>query len=982
MTLSVNVLGPVTLERSGCPVAMGGAKLQLLLGVLVAHRASTLTPGQLCDALWGEIQPPTATTTLQSHLSRLRRLLEPEAHIDGRDSRYVLRAPEGALDVDQFEPAISLASTDVNAAAAKARLGEALARWRGPAFGDLADNDWIRPEAVRLDEMRLVATERWIDARLELGEDVELVGDLERLVAVHPLREAFWRQLMLSLYRSGRQAEALRRAADLSRLLREELGLDLSPSARELERRIVADDPSLRVEAVERSADRPVVVARITDLPTRLVGRDTDIERLTDLVTSERLVTLIGPGGVGKTRLARRLGAEYGANGRAATMVDLAAVREAASVPAVVATALDVQQRQHGTLAEALTEVLRGHEQLVVLDNCEHVIGEVASLVAKLTVACPDLRVLTTSREPLGVPGEMVYTVAPLAIADDVETVDLAASPAVQLFCERAAAARSDFTVTPQLLPVLARLCRRLDGLPLAIELAAVRARALGPEAMIERLDRRFSLLDAGPRHIDERHRNLENLVAWSYDLLTPNEQRLFIRLSIFAGTFDPDAVDAVCAIDDGPSNLLFGLVDRSMVQVADLDEPRYHLLETLREFGRTRLDEAAATRALGERHLSWYLDLAERANVGMRGPDERAWSDRIERDFGNLRAAHAFAMQSGNVDAALRLVVATHEFSFRRIRYEVTAWAAAALKMEGAEQHGAYPVVQATVAYGHFVRGELDAALAVGHAAVDAAERLDVDGGGLAERTLGNSYFYLGRTDEALGWMDRMVTTARSASEPARLAHALYMRSVAETSVGRSEGGAAMAEEAQAAADACGSPTSLAQAGYALGLALESTTLSSSRDELARAAARGAEAGNRWIEAFATTEVLWIEARLGHTEAALRGYESVIETWYRGGDWANQWLSIRHVFGLLQQLGMDEAAVVVHGGLSAAGANHALPFEPADAARLQASVDVLRTQLGAERFATASARGSGMTDHELVTYVLETIRRTLERHR
>jgi hypothetical protein len=190
------------------------------------------------------------------------------------------------------------------------------------------------------------------------------------------------------------------------------------------------------------------------------------------------------------------------------------------------------------------------------------------------------------------------------------------------------------------------------------------------------------------------------------------------------------------------------------------------------------------------------------------------------------------------------------------------------------------------------------------------------------------------------------------------------------------------MAEETQAAADACGSPTSLAQAGYALGLALESTALSSSRDELARAAARGAEAGNRWIEAFATTEVLWIEARLGHTEAALRGYESVIETWYRGGDWANQWLSIRHVFGLLQQLGMDEAAVVVHGGLSAAGANHALPFEPADAARLQASVDVLRTQLGAERFATASARGSGMTDHELVTYVLETIRRTLERHR
>ena len=965
-------------------MAIGGAKLQLLLAVLVAHRASTLTPGQLCDALWGDAQPPTATTTLQSHLSRLRRILEPEAHIDGRDSRYVLRAPEGALDVDQFEQAIVPATTDVNAAAVKARLGEALARWRGPAFGELADNDWIRPEAVRLDEMRLAATERWIDARLQLGEDLELVGDLERLVAVHPLREAFWRQLMLSLYRSGRQAEALRRAADLSRLLREELGLDLSPVGA----RARTSDSGGRpvVAGWKRSShppSRPVVVARIIDLPTRLVGRDADIERLTDLVTSERLVTLIGPGGVGKTRLARRLGAEYGANGRAATMVDLAAVREAASVPAVVATALDVQQRQHGTLAEALTEVLRGHEQLVVLDNCEHVISEVASLVAKLTVACPDLRVLTTSREPLGVPGEMVYTVAPLAIADDVGTVDLAASPAVQLFCERAAAARSDFTVTPQLLPVLARLCRRLDGLPLAIELAAVRARALGPEAMIERLDRRFSLLDAGPRHIDERHRNLENMVAWSYDLLTPNEQRLFIRLSIFAGSFEPNAVDAVCAIDDGPADLLFGLVDRSMVQVADLDEPRYHLLETLREFGRTRLDEAAATRALGERHLSWYLGLAERASMGMRGPDERAWSDRIERDFDNLRAAHAFAIQSGNVDAALRLVVAMHEFSFRRIRYEVTSWAAAALKMDGAEQHGAYPVVQATVAYGHFVRGELDAA--------HRRRPCRRGRGGTARRrrwrprrTDARQLVLLPRSNgrgaplDGSHGRDRPNRRRAGAPRPWRTTCVRSPRRVWgdqsearrwPTRHKRQQTRAVRRRHSRKPAMRWVSPSNR-------------LTLARSRDELARAAARGAAAGNRWIEAFARTEVLWIEARLGHTEAALRGYESVIETWYRGGDWANQWLSIRHVFGLLQQLGEDEAAVVVHGGLSAAGANHALPFEPADAARLQASVDVLRTQLGAERFAAASASGSGMTDHELVTYVLEAIRHTLERHR
>ncbi|MDQ6696137.1 MAG: AAA family ATPase [Actinomycetota bacterium] len=974
MSLSVKVLGPLGVERSGRPLSVGGPKPQLLLAVLVTHRDG-LVADRLCDALWADAQPASATATVQSHLSRLRRVLEPEVRIETRGSRYVLDAPADALDVDRFEAAAAASSGSDVPAAIKAGLGAALALWRGPAFGDLADNPWIQPEAVRLDELRLSATERWIDARLATGEDLELVGDLQRLVAVHPLRECFWRQLMLSLHRSGRQAEALRCAADLSRLLREELGLDPSPAVRDLERRILADDPALHAPTHE---PRPVAVARVVDLPTRLVGRDGDIEQLTSLMCSARLVTLIGPGGVGKTRLAQRLGAEYGAHGHPATMVDLAAVREAASTAAAVATALDVQQRQHATVQDTLTEVLRDREQLVVLDNCEHVIGAVASLVEQLISSCPRLQLLATSRESLGVAGEVVYTVAPLTIVDDADIVDIDASPAVQLFCDRAAAARSDFAVTPALLPIIARLCRRLDGLPLAIELAAVRARSLGPQAMIERLDRRFSLLDAGPRQVDQRHQNIQNMVAWSYDLLTPGEQRLFMRLSIFAGSFDLHAVDAICAVDDDQGVELFALVDRSMVQVVDFDEPRYHLLETLREFGRSRLDETNDTDRLGDRHLAWFLDLAERANAGMTGPHEGSWSDRLERDFGNLRAAHAYATRSGNVDAALRLVAALREFSFRRIRYEVTSWASAAVQMAGAEMHEVYPTVLGTVAYGHFVRGDLDSAMSAGHAAADAATRLGVDGG-MAARTLGNSYFYLGHTTEALRWMERMVASAEAAGDPAGVAHVTYMHSVAETSVGRSTQGEALAREVRAAAVECGSPTALAQADYAMGVALESTSPSTSRDQLAAAAARGGAAGNRWIEAFAETEVFWIEARLGRTDTALRGYERVIETWYRGGDWANQWLSIRHVLGILQQIGQHEAAAVVHGGLSALGVNHALPFEPADAARLHASVDLLRTKLGDERFAEASQRGSQMPDHVLVSFVLDTIKLALE---
>ena len=269
-----------------------------------------MTPDQICDALWPQEPPRSATATLQSYLSRLRRVLMAEATVELHESRYELVTAPGSVDADRFEQAIVDVSDALPAESVKSTLGPALSWWRGPAFGDLAENSWIRPEAVRLDELRMSATERWIEARLAAGEDLELVGDLERLVAVHPLREVFWRQLMLALYRSGRQAEALRRATDLARMRRNELGLDPSPEARALERQMLADDPSLR--AVPRRASSSGVVV---DVPTRLVGRDDDLARLSALLVGERLVTLTGPGGVGKTRLARRLGADRSASG-------------------------------------------------------------------------------------------------------------------------------------------------------------------------------------------------------------------------------------------------------------------------------------------------------------------------------------------------------------------------------------------------------------------------------------------------------------------------------------------------------------------------------------------------------------------------------------------------------------------------------------------------------------------------------------------
>ena len=929
--------------------------------------------------LWGDEEPAAAAATLQSHLSRLRRLLYPEGEIGARGGGYCLELSAGVVDAEEFmrlsDEALALTEPGEAARAYAAALGW----WRGPAFGELADHDGIRAEAVRLEERRHTAIEQWVECRLAAGGDAAAVSDLEGLTAEHPLRERYWRQLMVALYQTGRQADALRRAAELRSLLRDELGLSVSPALRELEARILADDPTLlpaAPAAPSAAHGRP-----IADDPSPLVGRDEQLAQLAGAVRADQLVTLVGPGGVGKTRLARRLAATCDDFHDGVAVVELAAVRDPAALSESVAAALDVQQRQHLTVEDTVLAVLASRRQLLlVLDNCEHLLDAVVPLVERIRTRCHTVHVLATSRAPLGLPGEIVSTIAPLAVAPpDVTNADgVASAPATQLLLERATAASPGFALTDANAPVVAELCRRLDGLPLALELAAARLRSLGPENIVERLGTRSHLLDAGPHAIDVRHRTLRDTIGWSYELLNTAERTLFNQLSVFAGSFDLPAVEAVCGLgaDQGAEratdvvDVLVALVDKSMVQV--IPDPRYQLLETLREYGREQLEDVGGVEAVGARHLRWFVDLAERAGEGMAGPDEAMWSRQIEADFDNFRAAHAWAVHSGDVDAALRLVAGLREYAFRRIRYELTSWAATAATLPGAPEHPLYAVVLATVAYGHFVRGELANAIEVGHQAVAASSRCDSSG--LAERTLGNALFYLGRVDEALAWMDQVVASAHASGSSARLAHALYMRSVAETSVGRTVRGAVLAGEAQAAARTSLSPTASAQADYALGLALEGTEPAESLQLLRHAAITAATAGNRWVEAFAATEVWWLEARTGELRQALTGSGAVIDTWQRGGDWANLWLSLRHVVGLLQQIGDDRAAAVLHGALDAAGATHALPFEPSDAEHLTDIVEQLRTQLGSETFERAATDGSAMPEPELIAYIQERI--------
>ena len=344
------------------------------------------------------------------------------------------------------------------------------------------------------------------------------------------------------------------------------------------------------------------------------------------------------------------------------------------------------------------------------------------------------------------------------------------------------------------------------------------------------------------------------------------------------------------------------------------------------------------------QRHREWFLDLAERAASGIDGAQEGHWAARVDRDLDNFRAAHGSAVRSGDLEVAARLVAALREYSFRRVRYEIASWGEATMQMEGFARSPSAPIVVAVAAYGRWVRGDLEEAIELAHRSVALTHELGVSSTGLAERVLGNALFFSGETREALAWMQRMVTVAEEIGSPADLTHALYMASVAATSTADAAGGASLAERATAAAERCGSSTAFAQAAYANGFAQRATDSEKAERILRRAADLGDEAGNRWIRAFALTEVAWPSAQQGRVTDGLRGFAEVIDLWYRGGDWANQCLSMSHVLGILTDLGAHEAAAVLHGALVAAGAAAALPFEPGDAEQLAAEANRARS--------------------------------------
>jgi predicted ATPase/DNA-binding SARP family transcriptional activator len=660
------VLGPLQVVVDGTPAGLRGAGERALLALLLLEAGRVVPADRLIDGLWGEDLPANAANALQGRVSRLRRELQrvglPAALVESRRPGYVLDVDPSTVDVHRFAGLLEEArrSVEQGGSGAGRLYAAALALWEGPALAEFESEPWARDQKHRLEEMRLAATEEWLDARLAAGEHAELVGELTDLVTRHPLRERLHGQLMIALYRAGRQADALAAYQRARWTLDDELGLDPSAELRGLEQAILRQDASLAAPRRAAPQERPALATRLTSF----VGRDRELTRVRELLATRRLVTLTGPGGVGKTSLAAEVATAASDLAPDGTwLVALAGVSEVAALAPAVADAVGAPSGP-GTAQDRVVRHLRRREALVVLDNCEHLAPECAQLTGRLLAGCPGLRLLATSREPLAVAGEAQFPVSPLPIPPvEAGPAELAAVDTVRLFTDRARDAEPGFTLDEVSGPVVAHICRRLDGLPLAIELAAARVKALPVEEIAARLDDRFRLLTAGPRTADGRQRTLRATVDWSHQMLTDAEQVLFRRLSVFRGGWSLAAAEEVCAGAglDGADvlDLHARLVDRSLVVARPGSRARFGMLETLRQYAAERLVEAAEGARAEAAHAAFFTRLAGEAEPRLRGAEQDHALALLRGERDNLRAALAWGRAHPSSELGLRLAAA-----------------------------------------------------------------------------------------------------------------------------------------------------------------------------------------------------------------------------------------------------------------------------------------------------------------------------------
>ena len=685
--IEVRVLGPLRLTVDGADVPVPGSRRRAVLALLATASPRPVSVDSLTLAIWPEQVSGSGTVALQSHVSRLRRHLGPAAsRLENGPGGYLLRLASDELDANHAADLTAQArrTGSLDAQAGLALVREARRLWRGPPLEEFADIDALTPWRTSLNEQRLAAAELHAELALAVGEFQEAVEVAGHVVAEDGLRETSVLMLMRALEGSGRAAEALRAARTHRRLLADEVGLQPSAALGTLEYAIASAGGEAPHEPAAARHKRSMPLAR-----SALIGRGSELAGISRLAQSECLVTLVGPSGVGKTRLALEI-AHRDRSGRDVTMVSLAPVTDPTAVVGVVASALGLRGSIGDPLA-AVIALLQARPTLVILDNCEHLLSPLRRLVTSLTDECTDLTILATSTQRLGLPCEQVCVIAPLPLPAPDQREDLERIAAVAVFVQRAKRVRRDFQPSDDELLMIAGIVRRLDGLPLAIELAAGRLASVSVGDLSVRLDRALDVLSSSTDPGDRRHSTLRAAITWSYDLLPPEHQRLFRALAVFADGFDLATGEGVAnevAPSTDPTTCVAQLVEASMLVASFEGAPRYRMLETIRAYGLDRLAVHHEREAATARLLGWAEQFVNWVDATVTTPDEPVANERLLAELGNVREAWQLARASDDFDLSATIVIALNWASVTRDLTEISSWAVELARDPRLERH------------------------------------------------------------------------------------------------------------------------------------------------------------------------------------------------------------------------------------------------------------------------------------------------------
>jgi predicted ATPase/DNA-binding SARP family transcriptional activator len=885
----VEVLGPLRLVVDGGAVDVRGPKRRAVLALLALAEGRTVPVGALVDALWPMEPPDSGRQALHSHVFRLRGHLGPAAaRLETRPDGYrlLLRGDDG-LDVAQARAMLATARACArrDPAGAYAVLREAHALWRGPVLADLTD---VLPIATAVEgcaQLHREVTDALIDSAIAAGEAGAILGLATASLAADPLREPAALLLMRALAATGRAPDALRTGREYRHRLADATGLDPTRALDQLEREIAGG-------AADPAPSRPPDPVRPT---TRLIGRQTEAAALHRLVATERLITLAGPGGVGKTRLAQEVTGRHGT----ATVLLLAPVTDPDALPHALAAALGLKVVR-GDVLSACLAMLADRPGLLLIDNCEHLLDAVRETVDAVLTSCPRLVVLATSREPLGLPAEHVFRLRPLPLPGPDQ--ELAGVPSVELFLERADRVRPVAPQTPEDLRTVADIVHRLDGMPLAIELAAGRLSTFSLADLRNRLARSLDLLGGGRPRGDARHRTLRATVEWSYQLLPADEQALFRQLSVFVDGVDLEAAERLggdLCLDSDPGSVLARLVDASMIESVFESGTRYRMLETLRAFGLDRLAAAGESEIATARRQRWALELTAWFAATVTTEREPQADATLRRELANLRAAWRSARSRHALDEAVAMVRALYDAVAYRDLVEIRTWAEDLADDPALDGHPHAADVLGTAAEAAYHRGDHPRAERLARAGLERAT--DATGTWLCLSSLAVVALARGAHEE---------TVEHSLAASALTSRARENLGVAALALAYSgDPGRARILNERGLAGAV-SPTTLAWGAYVAG---EIETFDGRRDlayeHYVRAVDLARTSGATFLVGVASVGLIAATAAAGRVHEALVGYRQVVDYFARTGNWTHQWTTLRNLAELLRRIGDEHAA-------------------------------------------------------------------------